>query len=227
MCLYFWIYILTFYIYYISLKDKKNIKKGQKIFNIIGIVSIILIIMLPIKVTITENGSAIAEGLAVIYTYIMFALGFIVEILCVLSNYKNLKSKKYIPLYLLILMGTLVLLINMLNPSLNYIINPALIFIAMSQSSAKSIRHTAVSALPDSMISSARSNIHALRWTSGITKILIQSPFQPVNKYSTCYFTTFLKRMNPAIPTPATATRTTATIGSALLDSFGLSKAVF
>ena len=131
MCLYFWIYILTFYIYYISLKDKKNIKKGQKIFNIIGIVSIILIIMLPIKVTITENGSAIAEGLAVIYTYIMFALGFIVEILCVLSNYKNLKSKKYIPLYLLILMGTLVLLINMLNPSLNYIINPALIFIAI------------------------------------------------------------------------------------------------
>ena len=27
ICLYFWIYILTFYIFYISLKDKKNIKK--------------------------------------------------------------------------------------------------------------------------------------------------------------------------------------------------------
>ena len=131
ICLYFWIYILTFYIFYISLKDKSNIKKHQKIFNVITIISIIMIVFLPIKVTITETGAAVAEGLSVLYTYIMFAIGFITEIVCVLKNYKELKNKKYIPLYLLILMGTLVLVINMINPSLNYIINPALIFIAV------------------------------------------------------------------------------------------------
>ena len=64
------------------------------------------------------------------FTYTVFALGFITQIICLLSNYKNLKNKKYIPLYLLILLGSLVLVAQIINPSLNYIINPALIFIA-------------------------------------------------------------------------------------------------
>jgi len=130
ICLYFWIYILTYYIFYISLNDKKNMKKYQKIFNIITIISILLIVMLPIKVSLTETGAAVAEGLAVMFTYLMFAIGFITELLCVFKNIKKLNNKKYIPLYMLILIGSLVLVVNMVNPSLNYIINPALIFIA-------------------------------------------------------------------------------------------------
>ena len=64
------------------------------------------------------------------FTYAMFAIGFIIELFFVIKNFKGMKNKKYIPVYLLILIGTLVLIVNMLNPSLNYIINPALIFIA-------------------------------------------------------------------------------------------------
>ena len=86
--------------------------------------------MLPIKVSLTETGAAVAEGLAVMFTYLMFAIGFITELLCVFKNIKKLNNKKYIPLYMLILIGSLVLVVNMVNPSLNYIINPALIFIA-------------------------------------------------------------------------------------------------
>ena len=131
ICLYFWIYILTYYIFYISLKNKKNIKMYQKIFNVINIISIILIVILPIKVTITETGGAIAGGPAIAFTYVMTAIGFITELICVFSNYKELTNKKYIPLYILILMGTLVLTLIMINPTLNYIINPVLIFIAV------------------------------------------------------------------------------------------------
>jgi hypothetical protein len=39
-------------------------------------------------------------------------------------------DRKYIPLYLLIVMGAVVVLLMVLNPNLNYIINPVFIFIA-------------------------------------------------------------------------------------------------
>ena len=130
ICLYFWIYILTYYIVYISLKDKNKMLKMKKILVITNIICVFLIVMLPLKVSITENGGAIAEGQSVMFTYAMFAIGFIIELFFVIKNFKGMKNKKYIPVYLLILIGTLVLIVNMLNPSLNYIINPALIFIA-------------------------------------------------------------------------------------------------
>lgn len=125
-----WILILTFYIFYVSLKNKDNINKYLRILKIIITVCNIIVIILPITVEIDNAGGATSSGLSIMFTYTIFALGFITQIICLLSNYKNLKNKKYIPLYLLILLGSLVLVAQIINPSLNYIINPALIFIA-------------------------------------------------------------------------------------------------
>lgn len=125
-----WILILTFYIFYISLKHKDNINKYFRILKIIITVCNIFVIILPIEVQIDASGGATSTGLSIIFTYSVFALGFITQIICLFSNYKNIKNKKYIPLYLLILLGSLVLIVQIINPSLNYLINPALIFIA-------------------------------------------------------------------------------------------------
>lgn len=129
VCLMIWITILTFYYLYITLKDKINRKKYEKIFTIIAIISILLIAILPLDVDVTDKG-AIATGASIMFTYIMFGLGFLLQIVCVLRNYRNLKNKKYIPLYLLIFLGAIVLVSMMVNPSLNYLINPVFIFIA-------------------------------------------------------------------------------------------------
>lgn len=126
----FWISILTFYYLYISLKDKKNLTKSKKNFNIITIISIIIIIIVPINVDVTTNG-AVATGPAIMFTYTMFGIGFITQIVCLLLNYKNIRNKKYIPLYLLIFLGSIVLISMMINPSLNYLINPIFNFIAV------------------------------------------------------------------------------------------------
>ena len=123
-----WIYLLTVYTVYISLKDK--IKKYRKLGNILIVISVILIIVLPIEVNLTEGASAVATGPSVMITYLVAAVGFLIQIISLFLNYKNLKSKKYIPLYLLIILGTLVLVIQIVNPTLNYLINPILIFIA-------------------------------------------------------------------------------------------------
>lgn len=124
-----WISTLTLYFTHVSFKEKLNVNRVKKVFKAINIISIILIIILPIEVNVTDSG-AVALGPSVLFTYAMFALGFITQIVCLLSNFKNLKNKKYIPLYLLILFGILVLVIMIVNPSLNYVINPAFIFIA-------------------------------------------------------------------------------------------------
>ena len=129
ICLLLWISILTYYFFHVSRKDKINEAKVSKVFNIIELVSIALILILPISVEISDSG-AVAGGPAIMFTYTMFAIGFITQIVCVLSNRKNLKNKKYIPLYLLIVLGSIVVIIIILNPSLNYIINPVFIFIA-------------------------------------------------------------------------------------------------
>ena len=122
-----WIYLLTVYTVYISLKDK--IKKYRKLGNILIVISVILIIVLPIEVNLTEGASAVATGPSVMITYLVAGVGFLIQIISLFLNYKNLKSKKYIPLYLLIILGTLVLVIQIVNPTLNYLINPILIFI--------------------------------------------------------------------------------------------------
>ncbi len=129
ICLILWIAIMTYYFLHISLNDKLNDQKVRKAFNIIEAISIILALILPINVDISETG-AVATGPAIMFTYTMFAIGFITQIILLLINHRHMRDKKYIPLYLLIVMGSVVVLLMVLNPNLNYIINPVFIFIA-------------------------------------------------------------------------------------------------
>lgn len=129
IALFLWISVMTFYTIYISINNKKKMQKIIKKFNYGILISILLITLLPLSVEISSEG-AIATGLAVIYTYLAFAAGFLVQIACLIKNPKKAKTKKYIPLYLLIVGGILELIIQVTNPSMNYIVNPVLIFIA-------------------------------------------------------------------------------------------------
>ena len=126
-----WITMLTFYIFYVSFKEKINTKKMILSLTRIILILTLLIFLLPIEININPvNKTATSTGLGVILTYALVAIGFIIQIFCLIVNYKNIKNKKYIPLYLLILIGSIVLIIQIINPNLNYIINPSLIFIS-------------------------------------------------------------------------------------------------
>ena len=129
ICLILWVAIMTYYFLHISLSDKLNDKKVRKTFTIIGVISVALVLILPINVDVSETG-AVATGPAIMFTYTMFAIGFIAQIIFLLINHKHMLDRKYIPLYLLIVMGAVVVLLMVLNPNLNYIINPVFIFIA-------------------------------------------------------------------------------------------------
>ena len=124
-----WITLLSFYTTYIALyKKEKEIKSLEKKYIIFTIFSIFMIEVLPLDIDI---GSTVTSGgLAVYYTYTVFAIGFFSQLICMFIDRENLNSKKYIPVYLLVIFGIIVLVIQMVYPSLNYLINPTLIFIA-------------------------------------------------------------------------------------------------
>lgn len=123
-----WITTLTFYTLCISIVKKENIPKVKKIFKIITVFDTIMILLLPITIEIGEQNT-VSTGLSVFYTYALFGLGFLCQIVCIIVDNKNIKNKKYIPIYMLAFFGIIVLIIQMLIPSLNYIINPVLIII--------------------------------------------------------------------------------------------------
>lgn len=123
-----WIIVLTFYTLAISLVPEKKIPTLKKIFYALSFISVLLTFLLPIEVTMTEQNT-LASGLSIIFSYAVFAIGFVTQIFCVILDYKNAKNKKYVPIYLLAFFGIFVLILQMLNPSLNYLVNPALVFI--------------------------------------------------------------------------------------------------
>ena len=128
-CLLWWIYLLTYYYMYISFKNKERISSLKKKFSIFAHITTFLIFLLPITVKTSSKG-AIAMGPAIMYTYTIFAISFLFQIVCVFINIRNFKNKKYIPLYTLILIGSIVLICMVINPSLNYIVNPGFIFVS-------------------------------------------------------------------------------------------------
>ena len=128
LCLSLWITILTFYTLSISWLKDKYIEKTKKIFTVIAIFNCFMILILPIDVNISSE-VAIALGLSVFYTYLVFGIGFVFQIICILLDIKNILNKKYIPIYGLAFFGILVLTIQMIFPNLNYLVNPAIVLI--------------------------------------------------------------------------------------------------
>ncbi len=128
ICLSLWITILTFYTLSISWLKAQHIERTKKIFTIIMIFNCFMILILPIDVNIS-SGMATALGLSVFYTYLVFGIGFVFQIVCILLDIKNILNKKYIPIYGLAFFGILALIIQMIFPNLNYLVNPAIVLI--------------------------------------------------------------------------------------------------
>ena len=124
-----WISVLTVYFLNISFKEKIDEKLLISIFNIVNIACTLIVLLLPVEVKISESGAE-AGGAAIMFAYTVFFIGFLTQIVCVIKNHKNLTSKKYIPLYIFIVLGTIGIGAIVINPALNYILNPIFIFIA-------------------------------------------------------------------------------------------------
>ncbi len=124
-----WLLTFTFYIVVISIKDKiKSTMKREKIFKIVknllfvlSFISIIIIYCLPLD-SYREGGAAYTYGPAADYIYVLTIVMLLIWVVMFIANYKNIKSKKYIPVFLFIILGMIVVTIQRMYPELTLII---------------------------------------------------------------------------------------------------------
>ena len=109
--------IFTIYLLYISSKTK-NIMKWQKVLNTIYyIISILLLSILPINL-VNKNGAIYANGLAANVSYALIVVYIIVWYVVLFKNFKTIKNKKYLPLFVFLIIGTIVMIVQKLYPEL-------------------------------------------------------------------------------------------------------------
>ena len=121
-----WSGLFLIYTYIISFKkqnmtDKQFLKKHKKIIKIIlwlFIICTILIPFMPLHYEI-QGGNIYPVGLSTEITY--FVAGFlsmVLMLILMIINHKNIKSKKYVPVYMLIILFLITVIIQKATPGL-------------------------------------------------------------------------------------------------------------
>ena len=127
LLVYYLIYILLFtaYVFIISYKKvDKSEKKQKKYYKNVAlfcliyfIINVIFVIVLPMKYY-NSNGIVYSYGKSVNHMFFVYAFLITIWVGCMFFNLKNLKHKKYLPLFAFIILGTIVGIVQKINPSL-------------------------------------------------------------------------------------------------------------
>jgi len=127
-----WISIMTIYIFVVSnnvllsdLKDNTSVGKKYKLFKnsfiVITICLCVLTLFLPLEMV--NTGKYIyTEGAAVFFVYAISFLFIFIWIYQFIKNHKNLKNKKFYPMYVYIFMGAVTSFLQFLHPEIIIII---------------------------------------------------------------------------------------------------------
>lgn len=116
-----WLYLFTLYtvIVTLKLKDKDNDKYriilviSSIIFTILSIITIIL------PISINKVGDLLLPtGSGVEVIYLLAVLCFVIMIIAIISNHRELKNKKYYPVYFLLVILGMMILIQKIFPDL-------------------------------------------------------------------------------------------------------------
>lgn len=117
-----WTTILTIYVYYISFPKNKNLFKYKYTKNIIIIIFLLVSIityLLNCNLVIENNfQTRYTNGPSVSFTYAICGILIAIMVFFILKNKKNLKNKKYIPIYVFIITLVIGIIIQINYPGL-------------------------------------------------------------------------------------------------------------
>lgn len=107
-----WDTLMILYVLLVSDRDKdKKAKRYLKHSGIVYAVLLILVMILPVEV-VNDNGQAFPTGLCVNLVCIVTFVFLSIAIVAMIKNYKDLKSKKYLPLFAYFGIGMFMLFIQ-------------------------------------------------------------------------------------------------------------------
>ncbi|MBQ2873059.1 MAG: response regulator [Bacilli bacterium] len=114
-----WNFVFAIYVFYISLINnvkEKKLKRISKLAGILYIVFIFLVLIFPVEFMLNDGYVMYSYGKAVDCVYLFIGIAMFSMVTCLLKNYKNLKSKKYLPLYIFMILGAITSTIQTLFP---------------------------------------------------------------------------------------------------------------
>ena len=113
-----WAILFMYYVLIISCEKYKNFRvRLIKITTSLFLLACIVIGFLPIE-HIKEKNVIYASGMSVNITYILTGIILIVMLLVMLTHYKKLKNKKYLPLFSFLILGGMIAILQFINPQL-------------------------------------------------------------------------------------------------------------
>ena len=112
-----WLYLFVIYIIYIS-KITKNIifSNISKLKYICYTINIFFILILPLHIN-NENDKIYSYGPSANYVYFISIIFAIIIIYCLFRNLKKITKKEFIPLILFVILGLIVMLVQMIFPT--------------------------------------------------------------------------------------------------------------
>ena len=114
-----WNTIFSFYVFYITLvSDNKNNKPLKKVFVIIYTIFILLILLSKIEFEMKDGYVIYSYGPAINVVDLFIVLAITAMIICTIKNYKKVKNKRYLPLYIFLCLGGITGFIQMRYPEL-------------------------------------------------------------------------------------------------------------
>lgn len=121
-----WLYILLTYVVTISFNKKitdigSYTKKLIKFSCFFIFISVLIVLIIPIKMKYNAK-EIYPYGLCVNIVYLLSALEIMIMILCIFLNIKDIKRKEYVPLFVFLVFGSIVMIIQKYNPAIHLLI---------------------------------------------------------------------------------------------------------
>lgn len=116
-----WLYLFTLYTVIVTLKLKDKDNDKYRIILVISsiIFTILSIITITLPISINKVGDLLLPtGSGVEVIYLLAVLCFIIMIISIISNHRELKNKKYYPVYFLLVILGIMILIQKIFPDL-------------------------------------------------------------------------------------------------------------
>ena len=116
-----WLYLFTLYTVIVTLKLKDKDNDKYRIILVISsiIFTILSIITITLPISINKVGDLLLPtGSGVEVIYLLAVLCFVIMIISIISNYRELKNKKYYPVYFLLVILGIMILIQKIFPDL-------------------------------------------------------------------------------------------------------------
>ncbi len=119
-----WCSVFSVYVFLISSKKEKNelksyLKKVSIFHIVIDVITMFLIFVLPVQFNINDLGYVMySYGPSVNIVFISSTLYIILMFTCLIRKFKNIKNKKYLPIYVYMVIGVLVGIVQKLHPEI-------------------------------------------------------------------------------------------------------------